>query len=225
MLKKIFRKIYGSRPFNSADYWELRYAAGGNSGDGSYGRLSEFKAAFVQYFLDEHSILSVVELGCGDGHQLAMINYPSYKGFDISPSIVEKCRKKFNKDLSKKFMVYKPAEFVPDIQWQSDLAISMDVVFHLVEEENYRKYLNDLFSLASKYVIIYSTNYSEYETEHILHRRFTDDVATKFPAWKLIGYQENPFRGNGKQESMADFYVYGRNIEHFSDGHGAHYNE
>lgn len=211
MLKKILRKIYGARPFNSADYWELRYAAGGNSGDGSYGRLSEFKAGFIQKFLDEHSVSSVVELGCGDGHQLSMIKYPSYTGLDISPSIVEKCRKEFSKDLSKKFLVYEPAAFEPALQEQSELALSMDVVFHLVEEQNYRKYLHDLFSLSSKYVIIYSTNFSEYECAHILHRKFSDDVAIGFPAWKLIGHQVNPFRGNGKQESMADFFVYAKN--------------
>jgi hypothetical protein len=33
--------------FSSANYWERRYADGGTSGSGSYGRLAEFKATFL----------------------------------------------------------------------------------------------------------------------------------------------------------------------------------
>jgi hypothetical protein len=39
---------------NSSYYWDQRYRTGGNSGAGSYGRLAEFKACFMNAFLDQH---------------------------------------------------------------------------------------------------------------------------------------------------------------------------
>lgn len=90
---------------------------------------------------------------------------------------------------------------------KADLALSLDVLYHIVEEKNYLKYLQDLFNLSNKYVIVYSTNFYLNETQHVLHRKFTDDVK-RFPEWALIAEIKNPFPGNGEQESMADFFVF-----------------
>lgn len=43
---------------------------GGTSGAGSYGVLAEFKAEVINSLLLEHSILTAIEFGCGDGSQL-----------------------------------------------------------------------------------------------------------------------------------------------------------
>jgi hypothetical protein len=63
---------------NSAQYWEDRYVNGMTSGSGSYGRLAEFKAEFLNEFVADHKISSIVEFGCGDGAQLALAAYPKY---------------------------------------------------------------------------------------------------------------------------------------------------
>lgn len=34
--------------FNSASYWEKRYASGGNSGAGSHNAFAEFKSSVIQ---------------------------------------------------------------------------------------------------------------------------------------------------------------------------------
>jgi hypothetical protein len=60
----------------SADYWERRYAEGGDSGHGSYGRFAEFKAEVLNRFVAEQRIESIVEFGCGDGNQLTLASYP-----------------------------------------------------------------------------------------------------------------------------------------------------
>ena len=57
---------------STSDYWEARYAAGGNSGKGSGGVFAEFKAEIVNTFVREHDIASVIDFGCGDGAQLAL---------------------------------------------------------------------------------------------------------------------------------------------------------
>jgi SAM-dependent methyltransferase len=207
MIKQLIKKLLGRDKFNSVQYWETRYADGGNSGDGSYGRLSVFKAEFINKFLEDKKIQSAIELGCGDGHQLSIIHYPQYTGMDVSSTILELCKKKFEGDTTKKFVLYKPDSFVPDETLKADLALSLDVLYHIVEEKNYLKYMQDLFSLGNNYVIVYSTNFYMQETQHVLHRKFTDDI-NRFPGWKLIAEVKNPFQGNGEQESMADFFVF-----------------
>ncbi|MBK8087413.1 MAG: class I SAM-dependent methyltransferase [Chitinophagaceae bacterium] len=207
MIKQFIKKLLGRDQFNSLNYWENRYAGGGNSGDGSYGRLSVFKADFINKFIEEKKIHSAVEMGCGDGHQLSIIHYPSYTGMDVSSTIIDLCRKKFEGDTSKKFVLYKPDSFVADDTLKADVALSLDVLYHIVEENNYLKYLQDLFSLGKKYVVVYSTNFYLHETQHVLHRKFTDD-AKRFTEWTFIAEVKNPFPGNGEQESMADFFVF-----------------
>jgi SAM-dependent methyltransferase len=198
--------------FNSKKYWESRYAAGGNSGDGSYGRLAAYKAAFINDFISKNNIRCALEMGCGDGHQLSIINYPQYIGLDVSETIIRQCIKKFSADQSKTFRVYNPLQTSFPDNSTVDLALSLDVIYHIVELKTYLKYLQDLFNASSSFVIIYSTDFYLAETEHVLHRKFTDDVKKLFTDWQLIHHEPNPYPGNGEQESMAAFYVYKKRI-------------
>ena len=207
-MKNILRRILRRNQFNSLDYWESRYACGGNSGDGSYGRLSVFKSNLINKFLVENRIITALELGCGDGHQLSTIEYASYTGLDVSTSVINQCKKRFSDDESKCFVVYDPATFLANKSMQVDLTLSLDVLYHIVEDEIYLKYLEDLFALSKQYVIVYSTNFNSKETQHVLHRKFTDDVERIFDGYKLTQHIRNPYPGNGHQESLADFFVF-----------------
>ena len=42
--------------FSSKDYWEKRYAEGGNSGYGSYNNLAKFKAEVINNFIIKNKI-------------------------------------------------------------------------------------------------------------------------------------------------------------------------
>jgi hypothetical protein len=64
-----FRQFFFS---DSITWWEKRYISGGNSGQGSYGVLAEFKAETVNQFVGEFEVKSLVEFGCGDGSQLSL---------------------------------------------------------------------------------------------------------------------------------------------------------
>ena len=80
----------------------------------------------------------------------------------------------------------------------ADLALSLDVIFHLVEEEVYRHYMTWLFSSARKAVVIYSSNYEEERPEgsHIRHWRFTDWVEHQAPEFELSRSLRIHSRGN-----------------------------
>jgi SAM-dependent methyltransferase len=142
MFKKAIKYIFNKNDFSSLNYWEKRYNRGGNSGDGSYGRLSQFKADFINDFIEKNKVHSATEIGCGDGHQVSLINYHEYLGLDVSQTIIDACKIKFNEDLTKKFEVYNPYSFIKNDFPKADLSLSLDVIYHIVEFDIYKKYLS-----------------------------------------------------------------------------------
>lgn len=194
--------------FDSGHYWELRYQEGRDSGDGSYGRLAAYKAEFLNKFVREQTIGSVIELGCGDGAQLELATYPQYVGVDISPAAIDMCRQAYIEDLTKCFITYDLFHYSP----KCELALSLDVIFHLVEDGIYERYMRDLFGCSSRFVIIYSSDRNESTPwPHVRHRSFTKWIASKIHGWKLISHDPNPYPQDVAQPgdtSFADFYVY-----------------
>ena len=67
-----------NQKFDTATYWEFRYANNGNSGAGSYGKLADFKAKVINGFIHENELNTILEFGCGDGNQLSLAKYNSY---------------------------------------------------------------------------------------------------------------------------------------------------
>jgi SAM-dependent methyltransferase len=199
---------------DTASYWEERYAKGGNSGGGSYNRLAEFKAIFLNEFLKKEGIESAIEFGCGDGNQLGMINYPKYTGLDVSKTVIETCLKKYEKDSSKSFFLYNPLAF-RDAHGQltADLSLSLDVIYHIVEDELFEKYLRDVFGAGKMFVVIYSSNFDSYQNKHVKNRNFSKFVDAQFLNYKLHGHVKNPYQYSELDEvntSLADFYIYKR---------------
>lgn len=194
---------------SSKDYWEKRYSKGGNSGSGSYNNLALFKASIINNFVTKNNIKTVMEWGCGDCNQLSLINYTNYIGYDISKSAIEICQKKFNNDKSKTFMPLDD-NFVNDKK--VDLSISLDVLYHILEDNVFNSYMHNLFISSNKYVCIYSTNVDRPQIQHIRHRKFTDWI-DKFISkeWKLKEYIPNKYYTKYKNQdsiSSADFYFY-----------------
>ena len=215
---KIKQLIYGlpihKRSFNSKEYWQNRYLIGGNSGAGSYGRLAKFKAEIINDFVKKNKIKLVVEFGCGDGNQLSLFKIQKYVGLDVSKKSIELCRRLFLTDKDKSFFLYDPYCFIDNLSlFNSDLTLSLDVIYHLVEDEVFDKYMQDLFSTSKKYVIIYASNTNKNKTlqaQHVKHREFTKWIKEKLPNWKLTNKIENEFKlkDNDKEESFADFYFF-----------------
>src|SRR5947207_1460070 len=172
----------------SASYWEQRYRGGGDSGAGSYGRLADFKAEILNRFVAAHAVESVIEFGCGDGNQLSLARYPKYIGMDVSASAIQMCKKRFVEDLSKSFFLYHPDCFV-DRQgiFASDLSLSLDVIYHLVEDRIFDTYMRHLFGAGRRFVAVYSTNEdSSTDDAHVKHRQFTRWVEQNALASRLL---------------------------------------
>ncbi|HSP38783.1 MAG TPA: class I SAM-dependent methyltransferase [Frankiaceae bacterium] len=187
-------------------YWQRRYAKGGNSGVGSYGRVAEYKAAFLNEFVVRHQIASVIEFGCGDGAQLRLAQYPRYVGFDVAPGAIDLCRDSFPTDGTKSFLLYDPRHFENRGAIVGDLAISLDVILHLVEDEDLELYLKHLFNAARRYVVIFTEDEARNEAPHVRYRK-VDDWAGQQPGWQLLDRVQGLPKG---LESRADFFVFGR---------------
>jgi SAM-dependent methyltransferase len=201
----------------SREFWETRYSLGGNSGQGSYGKFAEFKAQVLNDFVKEKKIRSVIEFGCGDGNQLSLAQYPQYIGLDVSPTAISLCREKFGEDQSKSFFLYSPSCFVDQQNvFLADLGLSLDVIYHLVEDDVYHAYMDHLFSASRKFVIVYSSDRNQTggaHARHVRHRNFSQRVKASFPAWKLVEQIKNPYPGKGDfgQGSFADFFIFEKN--------------
>ena len=218
LLAELARTIYWRSPAGvrrsrgfagSAAFWEKHYSSGGDSGHGSYGLLAEFKAEVINEFVIARGIKSVIEFGCGDGHQLSLARYPEYLGLDVSGAAVSRCRQLFESDTSKAF------KLLTDYRGEkADLALSLDVIFHLVEDGIYERYMEMLFGASTRFVVIYSSNLEGihgYDGLHVRHRKFTAWVERHRGDWRLIDRRSNryPYR-DANHGSHADFYIYGR---------------
>jgi cyclopropane fatty-acyl-phospholipid synthase-like methyltransferase len=190
----------------SARYWERRYARGGTSGDGSYGTPAAAKAEFINGFVATNRINSVTEFGCGDGHQLSLASYPHYVGLDVSRAAVDLCKRRFGDDRTKSFFLYDSTCFVDHADlFRSDLAISLDVIYHLVEDDIFEAYMRHLFAAADQYAIVYASDQEMAGTApHVRHRHFSGWIARNCPAWRLAEIVPGPNSGPGR----ADFFVY-----------------
>lgn len=195
----------------SPGYWQQRYEEGGNSGVGSYGDLATFKADVLNGFVRENRIQSVIEFGCGDGNQLALSEYPTYIGLDVAPAAIDRCRQRFEGDDSKSFMLYSTRHFSDPLRvLRADLAMSLDVLFHLVEDEVFHGYMTHLFNSADQFVVIYSSNHEGGRpADHVKFRVFTDWINQNRPSWGLVERVANPYRTT-HEGAVADFYIYRR---------------
>ena len=212
-LKRVYRSLV-SKPgleFHSSDqYWDDRYRKGGNSGPGSYNRLAYFKAEVLNQFVRDRAVKKVIEFGCGDGAQLRLAEYPSYVGVDVSPWAVNACKKMYRSDPRKTFLM--STEVPPD--QKADISLSLDVIFHLVEQETFESYMRKLFQVANRYVVIYSSNYEQaWSDPHVHHRAFSRWIDRNQPEWRLHEVIKNKYPYDDKDPdntSFSDFFIYQR---------------
>jgi len=117
-----------------------------------------------------YNIDTVFDYGCGDGNQVSLFKgFKKYYGYDISPYIINK-----NQEI---FKHYDHLIFINNLQEipKVDLCISFDVIYHLIEDNDFEEYMYNLFYYSKKYVLIFSTNHSNNNKSkpHIFHRKFT----------------------------------------------------
>ena len=196
--------------FSSERYWLGRYAGPDPGGWGSKGELAEWKAEYINRFVHEHGVTSILELGCGDGEQLALYDFEgiAYAGLDVITA-VQDAEARFAGREGMLFGTLGELEGVG-----ADLTMSVDVIYHLVEDEVYEAHMARLFDSARRFVLIYSSDREETPGDAGVHcrtRAFTAWVKRR-PEWKLMEREPNryPWSPKNPHGSLSEFFVYGR---------------
>jgi len=158
----------------------------------------------LNYLIREHAIESVVDWGCGDGNQLALLDVPHYLGLDVSSTVIDRLRAQYAGDSRREFKVLNTATAEVPL---AEMALSMDVVYHLTEDDVFERYMDSLFNSATRLVVIYSSNHAgQNGAPHVRDREFASYVAARHPGWQLVCTIPNPYR----LLSRAQFFIYGR---------------
>lgn len=178
------------------DYWEHRYQLGKRgSGPGSRGAEADRKAAFINALVEEHRVNRVIDFGCGDGEIASRITSRRYIGLDVSQTAIDLCAQRVQ--LPRRSWLLFDGLKAPQMP-KGDLALSLDVIFHLTEDDLYRRHLRMLFR-AAPLVCIHSSNRDEAGEPHVLHREFLPDVPK---SWSILHRPEN--------EREIGFWVFAR---------------
>lgn len=125
-IRKTFTHIYDS------GYWKHGQDVGG-AGTGSTANVTEEYRKFLQQFLADHHIRTVVDAGCGDWEFSKLINWKGveYTGIDIVTSVI-----KNNKQIYKKKNIhFIEGDAIHMNLPEADLLICKDVLQHLTNED------------------------------------------------------------------------------------------
>jgi hypothetical protein len=100
----------------------------GTSGYGSTFETARLYIKYINKFIKDNNVKSIIEIGCGDGVLLKYLNVPqgvSYTGYDVVESILKKNRKKFPNYTFANLNILE--EDFPNV----DLILCKDVLQHL----------------------------------------------------------------------------------------------
>lgn len=102
------------------------------------------------------------------------------------------------------------------LELKADLTLSLDVIYHLVEDSIYETYMKRLFSTSRKYVCIYAPDDENYNNTtvlapHVHVRKFTEYISANINGWELVQIQKNKYPWDPEKPddtSWSDFYIY-----------------
>lgn len=167
----------------SAAYWDRRWRSGPPC-PGSAGKVARHKAAWLNALIEERAVRSVVDWGCGDGFVAGLLDVTSYTGVDVSPAAICRAVERLGDDAS--FVLLRADA---EVTIRADLAVSMEVLFHLTDDAEYLTYLDRLFRSARRLVAVYGTDYDSETVAHMRHRNVTRDAPN---GWTLTVKADDP---------------------------------
>jgi SAM-dependent methyltransferase len=210
----------------TAGYWERRYLHGGFSGAGSRGESLSQKIGFAHTVygdVQKEGGCGVLDLGCGDGRFAAgfvkfgleeQVNFTAYRAVDISPKALEIaeefCRhnvppEEVNRHMS--FELFRPDRpEQPITPGVFGLGLSLEVIFHILEDDIYDLYMRTLFDRCRTVFIQTAADPEPVRTagDHIVWRDTQEWVWTHRPEAVCIHHIPRPFG----DRSFSDFFVY-----------------
>jgi len=126
----------------------------------------------------------------------------------VSPEAISQCENIFSNDETKTFKLMDGYA-----NETAELTLSLDVIYHLIEDNVFFTYMKRLFDSSTKFVIVYSSNTDKrarLQAAHVRERMFSKWIEQHKSEWKLIQHIPNryPYTGDEQKGSFADFYIY-----------------
>ena len=195
-LMATFNGIYASGK------WDRDSSGKGTSGPGSTVEITREYRAYVEGFIKNHGVKSVVDAGCGDWSFSRVMDWSgaSYLGIDISSDVIKDVRQKYEKG-SIRFEVGDVTEDLPS----ADLLLCKDVLQHL-PNELIRKFIkNNLRKGKYKWVILTNDRGPENRDIKAGEHRTIDLGAPPFDVKGLVDLPIKYDSGLLKITSLLDF--------------------
>jgi hypothetical protein len=133
---------------NPRKYWDRRYAAGGTSGLGSVGTLRDWKHQVILSYAGTPA--SVIDVGCGDLSFWHGCPPESYTGIDLSTVIIARNQRRY----PDRRWICSPGSVRPPVT--APVVLCLDLLFHLLDETEYRRTLETLCACSERWIFIYT---------------------------------------------------------------------
>ena len=87
-------------------------------------------------------------------------------------------------------------EFAP-----ADLALSLDVIQHLVEDDAFEAHVRNLFACAARFVLVYTTDHlpERPSAPHVRHRRYSASIDRLAPEFTLVERVASPLHEHWRE--------------------------
>lgn len=158
------------------NFWNRQYTEGRGSGPGSKGEMLQYKIDFLNKFIDKHSIKTMTDFGCGDGKLMSKLKIEDdkYMGIDISEKAIDLCK------IFRPKSHFKCCPF-PELNtigaFVRDISICIDVLFHIIDIEELKLALTQIFDLSERYVVLYTMNTPrDRDREHVKSRCISEII-------------------------------------------------
>jgi len=174
--------------------WNEHYEKGGKSGEPEDYKISRpWKKDIISHYYDLKTE-SIIDIGCGDLQFWDNELPPHYTGVDISPVIIQK-NKVVHPEAT--FLVSNAASAL-DIS--ADTVVCFDMLWHILDDNEYIKILTNMKKYSKKYIIIYTWNRNIFG-EDLYHRILTAFI--NFRQGKGLSFKI--IDGDGSYQKYRDF--------------------
>jgi hypothetical protein len=132
--------------------WDAIYKSRGLfSGYGSRGSCAELKRVAIQQTIAAYGITSILDVGCGDQYVMQQVNLEGidYIGLDASEHIVEQLNSQAGT-----LRVIREDFLESAREWSFDLVVCLDVLIHLDDPIDYRRFSERLKRRGTKVLLV-----------------------------------------------------------------------
>jgi len=156
------------------NYWDTHYSKGGRSGEGSINESRDWKTGILQEYGLRYDN-SVIDVGCGDMEFWEYFPVANYTGIDISPTIIDKNRKRFPK-----YNFYCCDSSNP-LKITADYVTCFDMLFHIMDTTKYIMTIVNLSYYANKKLFVYTWQknpFENFKNRLLIGRPFEKNMVT-----------------------------------------------